>query len=236
MSREPRAAGLPLKMRDLCERTGLNRQTVHYYIREGLLPPGAKTSRNMAWYGDEHVERLLRIKKLQHERFLPLEAIRALLDERDEAFDPEQQAFLRELRSRLRVDEAESCAAEDLVSDGGLAVDDLERLQAAGLTGIGRGSDGRLRVTGEAAPIVEVLGRLRELGFTEELGFAAEDVLIYEQLVTELIRREARLVARALAGLPPDEAARRIDEALPLVHELIARLHRARIDEFLDAF
>ena len=67
------------RMRDLCERTGLNRQAIHFYIQRGLLPPGEKTGPNMAWYEQGHLERLLLIKRLQHERFLPLNAIKAML-------------------------------------------------------------------------------------------------------------------------------------------------------------
>lgn len=238
MSDAPRQAHQLLRMKELCERTGLNRQTVHFYIREGLLPAGDKTSRNMAWYTEEHVERLLRIKRLQHERFLPLDAIRALLDEREERFDPEQQVFLRELRARLSLDEVggRPVHADELAAAGRVELRDVERLAGIGLAGVGRDEDGQLRVSGEAVPIVEVLGQLRALGFTEERGFQAEDVLIYERLVTDLLRAEADLVARGLAGLPPEEAAARISQALPLVHELIARLHTARIEQFLEAF
>ncbi len=230
-----------LRMRDLCEQTGLNRQAIHFYIREGLVPPGQKTSRNMAWYTPAHVERILQIKKLQHERFLPLHAIKALLDERDERFDDDQRSFLRQLRTRLRLEEAadagrDAVLVDDLVDAGHIERADIERLHAAGLSGIGTDSEGRMVVTGEAVPIVEVLGRLRQLGFTEQAGVAAEDVLLYERAVTELLREEAQIVARSFQSLPADDAAARISDALPLIHELIARLHRARIQEFLDAF
>ena len=58
----------PFKMKDLCERTGLERQVIHFYIQQGLLPEGKKTGRNMAYYGEQHVERVKLIRKLQHER------------------------------------------------------------------------------------------------------------------------------------------------------------------------
>lgn len=231
-------AGPPLRMADLCARTGLNRQAIHFYVKEGLLPPGKKTSRNMAWYTQAHVDRILLIKRLQHERFLPLEAIRALLDQGEERFDPAQRDFLRQLRAALRVDRTDGAVAptvDELVRDGRVDRQDVERLAAAGLAGIGRDEAGALRIRGEALPVVEVLAALRGLGFTEEQGFHAQDVLIYERAVSSMLSQEAALVARSMAGLPADEAARRISLALPLVHELIARLHRARIEDLLDA-
>lgn len=238
---EPRAAADPgskrLRMKDLCARTGLSRQAVHYYIREGLLPPGEKTSRNMAWYAESHVERIQLIRRLQHERFLPLSAIKALLDEREERFDDSQRGFLREVRARLRMDEARETPAvsgASLVAEGRIPAEDLEDLADANLVGVGRGEDGRVRVSGEAVPILDVLGRLRALGFSRESGFSAEDILVYERAVSALLREEAGLIARGLSSFPPEEAADRVAQALPLVHELISHLHRVRIEEYLD--
>ena len=227
-----------LRMRELCERTGLNRQAIHFYVKEGLLPPGQKTSRNMAWYTQAHVDRILLIKRLQHERFLPLEAIRALLDEGDERFDPAQRAFLRQLRAAMRVDRRGPDAAlsvDDLVQAGRVDRQDVERLADLGLAGVGRDEAGALRISEEALPVVEVLAALRALGFTEEQGFRAADVLIYERAVSSMLAQEAALVTRSMARLPPDQAARRISQALPLIHELIARLHTARIEDLLEA-
>ncbi|RME24843.1 MAG: MerR family transcriptional regulator [Deltaproteobacteria bacterium] len=230
-----------LRMRDLCEQTGLSRQAIHFYIREGLLPPGHKTARNMAWYTPGHVERLLLIKRLQRERFLPLHAIKALLDERDEGFDDAQRDFLRRLRARLQLDDVTDtrvpfARVDELVDAGRVDRDDIDRLYAAGLAGLGTDDAGRLVISGDALAVVEVLSALRALGFTEDAGIHAEDVLVYQRAVHDLLRQEARIVARAFQSSSPDDAARRIRDALPLVHELISRLHRARIQEFLAAF
>jgi DNA-binding transcriptional MerR regulator len=89
------------RMKDLCEATGLPRQAIHFYIQQGLLPPGRKTGRNMAWYTEEHIERLRLIKKLQHEQFLPLKAIKALFDGEDGVFSPRQYAFLAGVKEEL---------------------------------------------------------------------------------------------------------------------------------------
>ena len=83
-----------LHMKDLMRETGLQRQAIHFYIKEGLIPPGIKSSRNMAWYGAHHLERLKLIRRLQHERFLPLKAIKAALAGAQGEFVPGQQAFI----------------------------------------------------------------------------------------------------------------------------------------------
>ena len=85
-----------LKMRELAEASGVSAGTIKHYLREGLLPEPVKTSRNMAYYPPEFVERIRLIKQLQEERFMPLKLIKAMLDE-----DPERARALVELEDRI---------------------------------------------------------------------------------------------------------------------------------------
>ena len=71
-----------LKMSELAERSGVSPATIKHYLREGLLGDDeriVRTSRNMAWYPPDMVERLRTIKRLQEERYLPLRVIREIL-------------------------------------------------------------------------------------------------------------------------------------------------------------
>lgn len=68
-----------LRMAELSRKAGVSRETIHFYLREGLLDAPHKTSRNMAWYDDRHLQRILLIKRLQQEKFLPLGVIKSLI-------------------------------------------------------------------------------------------------------------------------------------------------------------
>src|SRR3989337_705369 len=68
-----------LRMGELAEAPGGSAATIKHYLREGLLPEPVKTSRNMAWYPPEYVERLQTIKRLQEERYMQLRVIREVL-------------------------------------------------------------------------------------------------------------------------------------------------------------
>ena len=70
-----------LRMGELAEASGVPAPTIKHYLREGLLPEGVKTSRNMAYYPPEFVDRIRLIKRLQEERFMPLKAIKGVLEE-----------------------------------------------------------------------------------------------------------------------------------------------------------
>ena len=85
-----------LKMSELAERAGVAAGTIKHYLREGLLPEPVETSRNMAYYPPEFVERIRLIKQLQEERFMPLRVIKDVLDD-----DPERAAALVELEDRI---------------------------------------------------------------------------------------------------------------------------------------
>lgn len=68
----------PLDLTELADRAGVSIRTVRYYIQQGLLPkPEARGPG--AHYTEEHLDRLLLIKRLQREH-LPLAEIRRVLE------------------------------------------------------------------------------------------------------------------------------------------------------------
>ena len=69
-----------LKISGLEKATGVPRTTIHFYMREGLLPPPQKTGRSVAFYGERHVARLREILWLK-DRGLGLQDIRRVLEQ-----------------------------------------------------------------------------------------------------------------------------------------------------------
>ncbi|WP_326568303.1 MerR family transcriptional regulator [Amycolatopsis rhabdoformis] len=51
-------------MAELSAESGMPVATIKYYLREGLLHPGERTSPNQARYGDEHLQRLKLVRAL----------------------------------------------------------------------------------------------------------------------------------------------------------------------------
>jgi DNA-binding transcriptional MerR regulator len=225
------------RMKDLCETSGLPRQAIHFYIQQGLLPPGRKTGRNMAWYTDEHIERLRLIKKLQHEQFLPLKAIKALFDGEDGVFSPRQHAFLAGVKERLAEslktsdDRSPTLTPDEVAERTGIDAEDVERAFELGLVG-GARSNGALRIAAADVWIFEVFGKVRALGFTPDLGFRVEDMAVYQDAITNLLSEEVRLLSSRLSELPPEKVAIMIEEVVPILDHYIMRLHSTKIREF----
>jgi DNA-binding transcriptional MerR regulator len=66
-------------MSELSSRSGVPIATIKYYLREGLLPPGAATSATRADYGETHVRRLRLIRALLDIGEVPVAAIGKIL-------------------------------------------------------------------------------------------------------------------------------------------------------------
>lgn len=221
-----------LKMRDLCDATGLNRQAIHFYIQQGLLPPGEKTGRNTATYTPAHVERLQLIRRLQHERFLPLEVIKDLLSDREDRYSDAQRAFLRRIRARLPGEVLGEGSGEEVEAEGLLDAEDLHDLAGLGLVRLR--AEGRLCVARADLPLVRAVAALRAAGLQSTLGFGVGDLRAIVALIDPLVELELGLLTGRLGKLPAEEVAPLVERTLPALNELLARLHDARLRAALD--
>jgi DNA-binding transcriptional MerR regulator len=254
------------RMKDLCDMSGLGRQAIHFYIREGLLPEGHKTGRNMAYYTQAHVDRLRMIRRLQDEQFLPLKAIRAVLSayEDDEevggealagegAFSPAQQRLIAAVQKRLRTTlgdghPEQTTPVAPLLQRLGIEPQDFIELVELGLIAIADGKSGKgKRGRSPAARLadahmrqddvwlIEILASLRTLGLSRELGFLPSDLTIIDDAVSALFRKETKLLRKRLAHVDADTAAMLVEHALPIMNQLLVRLHEAKIRNFIAA-
>jgi len=54
-----------MRIKELVERSGVPRTTIHFYLRQGLLHQPHKTGRTMAYYDESHLRRLKEIENLK---------------------------------------------------------------------------------------------------------------------------------------------------------------------------
>jgi len=188
-----------LRMRELAEASGVPAPTIKHYLREGLLPEPVKTSRNMAYYPPEFVDRIKLIKRLQEERFLPLKAIKDVL----------------ELRERSRTSAAEVRKRYGVPKE---VLDRLAELEV--LTPNSRG------YSPSDVTIIEAISRFRAGGYDEQIGFTVYDTLRYKVALEELARQEVDVVMERLAGeVPPERVVEMLEAGAEPLKDLIAALH-----------
>ncbi len=213
-----------LRVEELALAAEVSVDTVRYYQKQRLLPPPERDGR-LAWYGDEHLERIGRIKELQRRGF-SLAVIRRFLageldpaDERlaaavveaGEGEEGEEELFgLQELSARTQVP---APMLEALVRDGLIVARQHEgepRFTQADVAIVAAG----LRMLETGLPLPELLALARRHHATTR-AFAMEAVELFDTYVRQPLRS---------AQLPEPDRAERLVEAfqtlLPAVTDL----------------
>ncbi len=212
-----------LKMSELAERSGVPAATIKHYLREGLLGDEVvRTSRNMAWYPPEYVDRLRLIKRLQEQRFMPLRAIRRMLEEEvAERLSALVEVEDRILERAVRASETERVARDEVLRRYGLPDVVLDRLaELRVLTPTGGGYDAY------DVQIIEAIARFRAGGYDERLGFTVYETLRYRDALGPLVEEEVRTLLDRLAGeVDVDRAAEIIASGAQPLRDLIGAMH-----------
>lgn len=209
-----------LRIGELAEASGVPVPTIKHYLREGLLPEPVKTSRNMAYYPAEFVERIRLIKQLQEERFMPLRAIKAVLDE-----DPERARAMLDLEDRILeralAGERTRTSAAEVRERYGVPKEVLDRLEELEIL-----SPNSRGYSPSDVRIIEAIGRFRAGGYDEQIGFTVYDTLRYKAALEEVVKQEVDLVMNRLAGeVPPERVVEMLEAGVQPLHDLIAALH-----------
>lgn len=76
-----------MKISELSERTGVSIATLKFYLREGLLQPGALTAPNQAEYGETHRRRAKLVRTLREVAHLSIAQIAAITGALDRGED-----------------------------------------------------------------------------------------------------------------------------------------------------
>jgi DNA-binding transcriptional MerR regulator len=195
-----------LKMSELAERSGVSAGTIKHYLREGLLGGGddvLRTSRNMAYYPPDYVDRIRTIKRLQEQRFMPLRAIKEIL-ERAAPEREEERVSVAEARRRYEIPQ-----------------NALDRLRDIGvLTPSAKGYDA------DDLKIIEAISRFRAGGYDEALGFTVYDTLRYKDALSPLVEEEVRVLLERVAGeVSIDRAVEIIASGAEPLRDLIGAMH-----------
>jgi DNA-binding transcriptional MerR regulator len=221
-----------LKMSELAEQSGVSAGTIKHYLREGLLPEPVRTSRNMAYYPPEFVERIRLIKRLQEDRFMPLRLIKGVIDE-----DPGRAHALIELEDRIlqraaaaqeqgRVSRAEVRRRYEVPDN---VLERLEDLQI--LSPNSRGYDA------DEVKIIEAISRFRAGGYDERIGFTVYDAVRYREALQPLVEEEVGVLLERLVGeVDVDRAEEIIAAGTEPLRELVGAIHsKLLLDELRRA-
>ncbi len=213
-------SGELLRMGELAKASGVPVPTIKHYLREGLLPEPVKTSRNMAYYPPEFVERIQLIKRMQETRFMPLKAIKAVLDE-----DPERANAMLDLGDqildRALAGERSRVSAAEVRERYGVPAEVLDRLSELEIL-----SPNTRGYSPSDVQIIEAISRFRAGGYDEQIGFTVYDTLRYKEALEALVSQEVDMVMNRLAAeVPPERVIEMLESGAQPLRDLIAALH-----------
>lgn len=190
-----------MKMRDLEQRTGVNRETIRIYLKHGLMPEPQRPKRNVADYGEEHVRAIEAIRGLQKKTRLPLHLIKRAMEGDTTVMPADASAFPHLdslIAARAGVDEA-LLPLSSLSGRYPRAETDARALEKVGAIRLFR-RGGKLHLSRIDAQLVSLWGDMRSAGFTEALGFYPEVCELHVKAAEQLAHAELKIFLQNLRG------------------------------------
>ena len=219
-----------MRVEDLAQAAEVSVDTIRYYQKQRLLPPPERDGR-LAWYTDEHLERLGRVKELQRQGFT-LAVIRRFLAGELGPADERLAAAVAQAEAGDDGPE-ELFGLDELVARCGVPASILEALVREGLL-VPRHHDGEPRFSRDDVELVANGLRLVQAGLPmpELLDLSRRHTALTREVAAravELFDVHVRQPLRA-AELSEEERAERLVETfrtvLPAVTAMVAHHFR----------
>lgn len=230
-----------MRMKKLCELTGVTRATVLYYISKGLIPKPTQSGRNMALYDQRHVHAIRVVKGLQNKRYFPLAVVHELLEKKAEDLTGEEKQMIEEVDGKVFLDQRwqkkSPMTAAQLQKKTGLSLVEIRELEKNGfIQSIKEGTKKYFK--DEDIQLVECWSRIHSIGFLHEQGFTPTQTLrMYKDAIDHLCDQEALLILNNMAGkVQPQALINMIEEALRPMTLLIEILHKRSIVEIVARY
>jgi len=217
-----------LKIRDLVQHTSVSKETVHYYIREGLLPKPRKRGRNIAEYDDSYVERIRFIKELQDRYFFPLAVIKNIL--KKQKASSEWKSFLNLRREYFRpVDQFlpnEIAGEEPFRNETGLGRKWLAKMEEWKIINP-EVRDGLKVYAQDDITLGKLVVKMDNIGLGPKDGFDPEALKHYLDKFREIAELSQKYyIETALGKLSPEEFSKRIAQGREIMSLFFYHLYR----------
>ena len=217
-----------MKIRELAEHSGVSKETIHFYIREGLLPKPRKQGRNVAEYDDSYVERIRFIRELQDHYFLPLAVIKNILKKQKKSSEWQSLFNLRNEYFRP-VDQflPNEIAGEELFrNETGLGKKWLAKMEEWKIINP-EAQDGLKVYSQDDITIGKLIVKMDNIGLGPKDGFDPEALKHYLDKFLEIAITSQKFYSEtALGMLSPEEFSKRIDQGREIMSLFFYHLYR----------
>lgn len=82
-----------MKLSELSKKAGVPKETIQYYLREGVLPRPPMRGKRLAEYNESYVDLIGQIKILQERHYLPISLIKRIVGRREKMSELDKAIF-----------------------------------------------------------------------------------------------------------------------------------------------
>ncbi|MCG8339163.1 MAG: MerR family transcriptional regulator [Proteobacteria bacterium] len=199
-----------IRIGQMAKKAGVSAPTIKHYVNEGLLPAPVKTSKNMAYYDESCVERIKLIKKLQKEKFLPLDVIKRIIDS-GEAIDEDMAMGKAILKSHKIPTQSKLIKESQIVKRTGYPLEKIRLLEKEELIQPGISENGKVYDEADCQ-IIELIKRREEIGV--RFDYSIQVFRVYRDAIKQAVAKDTSIFAMDLVGdIPTQKAIRLMTEA-----------------------
>ncbi len=176
-----------MKISQLVKRTGVPKETIHFYIREGLLRKPRKSSVNTADYNESYVGQIQLIKDLRDNYYLPIPEIKKVIKDfrkQSPSHQAVSQFYSRFLRPADRLVAKEVVGREAFRDATGLGPKWLNKAEEWGVI-TPENRNGDMIYSADDQAVGKLMVDMDRLGFGPKDGFDPEDL----RHIAEFVKR-----------------------------------------------
>lgn len=179
-----------MKISQLVKRTGVPKETIHFYIREGLLRKPRKSGVNSAEYNETYVDQIQLIKDLRDNYYLPIPEIKKIVKDFRKQSPSDQaisQFHSRFFRPADRLFANEINGREAFCQATGLGKKWLAKAEEWGVITPDISQDGETVYSPDDVAIGKLMVDMDRLGFGPKDGYDPEDLRFIGEFVKKYV-------------------------------------------------
>jgi DNA-binding transcriptional MerR regulator len=225
-----------MRMKQLSAASGVPKGTIQFYIKKGLIPRPYKTHANMAYYSDSHLNAIRLVKELQQKRFLPLSVIKQVVRGGRGGLSVDEIRALTEIDGKLFQNLAENpevrpLTAKQLSEQTGVSLKDIKQMEKFQV--LNPTKKGNRSLYGEDdIRLVECFAKMREAGFSEDMGWDGAVFSLYRDFLQRLVEEEAKILMSGVAGkVGVEKLTKMVEEGTVILNSMIGLIRKKLIVE-----
>ena len=190
----------------------------------------------MAYYNDSHLNAIRIVKELQEKRFLPLSVIKQVVRGGRGGLSVAEIRTLTEIDGKLFPNLTENpevwpVTAKHLSEQTGVSLKDIKQMEKIRvLNPIKKGN--RVLYGEDDIRLVEYFGKMREAGFSEEMGWDGQVFSLYRDFLQRLVEEEAKILMSGVAGkVSVEKLTKMVEEGTIILNSMIGLIRKKLIVE-----